>query len=174
MKRHIISFFAFLLLASPLANAQSLKEGEYTVNGVLYRVHESKEYSHFGIQRKNKPYIPENKETINGLPSYYVKPVPTNEAVWHQLVLNVLGSQRIAALKQNKDRLRITFYCKPNGEIYYMRLNVRKHSIFTLQEVVKIEQELLQKYKATLKSDNNEHLQLSWTGITSELDFSKL
>src|SRR5690606_34292511 len=151
MKRHIISFFAFLLFASPLANAQSLKGGEYTVNGVLYRVHESIEYSYFGIQRKNKPFIPNDKEIINGLPSYYVKPVPTNEAAWHQLVLNLLGNQRLAALKQNKDRLEIIFHVKPNGEIYYMYLSVRKNSIFTLQEIVNIEQELLQKYKATLK-----------------------
>src|SRR5690606_9863918 len=121
---YIISFFAFLLLASPLANAQSLKGGEYTVSGVQYRIDEPKEYSFIGIARRNRDPLPQNKETINGLPSYYVKPVPTNEAVWHQLVFSVLGSQRIAALKQNKDRLDITFYFKPNGEIYYMYLSV--------------------------------------------------
>lgn len=102
MKRHIISFFAFLLSVSPVANAQSLKAGECTVNGVLYRVHESKAYSYIGTERKKHDPLPQNKETINGPPSYYVKPVPINQAVWHQLVLNVLGSQRIVALKQNQ------------------------------------------------------------------------
>lgn len=157
-----------------MANAQSLKAGEYTINGIQYEVRESKEYSYFGVSRKVVPETAENKETINGLPSYYVKPVPTNEAVWHQLVFSVLGSQRIAALKQNKDRLDITFYFKPNGEIYYMTFMLKNNSIFTLQEIVNIERELLQKYKATLKSDNNGHLQLAWMSIYTQLDFSKL
>src|SRR5690606_19996600 len=62
MKRHIISFFAFLLFASPLANAQSLKGGEYTVNGVFYRVHESIEYHILEFKEKTNPLSPAIKK----------------------------------------------------------------------------------------------------------------
>lgn len=177
MKRTIkytSTLLVILLSVASMANAQSLKAGEYTINGTQYEVRESNEYAYFGISRKNRAPLPKNKETINGLPSYYVRTIPTNESVWHQLVLNLLGSQRVSILKQNKETLKATFYFKPNGDIYFMSFRLKSNTKFTLQEIVGIEQELLQKYKATLKSDNNGHLQLAWISINSNLDFSKL
>src|SRR5690554_266247 len=177
MKKSIIYIsvlFAAWLLISSTASAQSLKAGEYTVNGIRFKVYESKEKTFFGIVRANRPFIPENKETINGIASYYVRPTLTNKEAWQQMTINILGNQRVAALKQNKERLNVRFFVKPNGEIYYMAFRVTHNSILTLQEIVKIEQVLLKKYKMALKSDNNAHLQLAWIMINSELDFSKL
>jgi len=177
MKKYTIIIFIYIVsLISSLqtAFAQEITLGEHTINNSTYKVSLSYDQLRILIVRKNKPFIPSNKEIIDGLASSIVYPKATNLQEWQQLAINTLPKEKVNNLKQHKDRLSIIFVVKPSGEIYYMTYILPHNTILTLQDLSNIDKEIMGNYKLKIESVKSRHLQLSSIIITSNLDFGKL
>ena len=176
MKKYILIVLTVvsLILSLQTSFAQKITVGEHTINNSIYNVTLSADNLRLIIELKNKPFIPENKEIIDGLYSYDVDVYATNRTAWHQLVLNALPKEKVDSLKQRKEKISILFVAKPTGEIYRMSYTLPHNTILTVQDLSNIDRKLLNDFRFDFKSTKNRHLQLSKVMENRDLDFGKL
>lgn len=176
MRKYILTVLALISLVLSLQTsfAQTITVGEHTINDSIYKVALSSDNLRLIIELKNKPFIPDNKEIIDGLYSYDVDVHATNRTAWQQLVLNTLPKEKVDSLKQRKEKLRIYFTVKPTGEMYFKSYILPHNTILTVQDLSNMDRKLMKDFRFDFKSPKNRHLQLSFVMMNLDLDFSKL
>ncbi|TDQ79070.1 hypothetical protein [Sphingobacterium yanglingense] len=176
MRKYILTVLAFISLVLSLQTsfAQKITVGEHRINNSIYKVTLSSDKSKLILSLKNKPFIPENKEIIDGLYSYDVDVYATNRTAWHQLVLNALPKEKVDSLKQRKEKISIYFTVKPTGEMYFKSYTLPHNTILTMQDLSNMDRKLMNDFRFDFKSTKNRHLQLSFVMMNLDLDFGKL
>ncbi|WP_394677936.1 hypothetical protein [uncultured Sphingobacterium sp.] len=177
MKNYKSVYFLLLVLCMLIgcySSAQTpIRQGAYTVNNIKYYVSKPSVYDKsYGIWRNEKPNIPAWKD-IDGFPMDIIRAKITNGDVWKNRVISLLGSQKVQQLKQNTEILGLSFTLKPTGEVYYITFDTKGNTVLTLEDIAKIDRELVNNYIATLSSTQDKHKQLSSISLNYEIDFSK-
>jgi hypothetical protein len=171
-----VYFLVFILcmLVSCYTSAQTpIRQGIYTLNNIKYEVAEPSIYNgSYGIWRNKTPEIPRWKD-IDGFPMDILRTKITNGDVWKNRILTILGAKKVQQLKEKNEILDMRFTLKPTGGVYYISYNVKGNTVLTLEDIAKIDQDLVNNYIATLSSTQDKHKQLSFISLNYEIDFSK-
>ncbi|MDR2284810.1 MAG: hypothetical protein LBE37_16470 [Sphingobacterium sp.] len=154
MKKSIVIILTVISLVLSLQSsfAQEITVGEHRINNSIYKVALSSDNLRLIIELKNKPFIPDNKEIIDGLYSYDIGVYATNRTAWKQLVLNTLPKEKVDSLKQRKEKISIYFTAKPTGEMYFKSYILPHNTILTVQDLSNMDRKLTNDFKFDFKS----------------------
>ncbi|SFS31573.1 hypothetical protein [Sphingobacterium wenxiniae] len=173
MKNRLFVSLLMLFLINIASSQTPLRSGDFTVNGIDYKIGQLELYNNFVFSPNHKIEVPKNPEMVrnNTVPSVEISPRLTNREQLKNMVKSNFTAEQIHQLRKNKEYINLTMFVDSKGKPLYIWFGVDKNTILTIEQLAKVHQTVKTKFVAETASRDNLHLELNSSRLSDRIYF---
>lgn len=173
IKNSLYTTIIFLIFIPNLLAQQVIREGVFTIDGGTYEITKMSNYSRYVIGNCDRSELIPNLDVVDGVPLELANTKIINKKELKKIAREALGKEMTGQLATAKEEILGSIYYRPDGTVIRVVFSVSENTILTLDDLIRVEEALKTRFKASLESVGNLHEHLYHINFAFEWDFGK-